>query len=69
MKLCLWDHVAKEFYKKFTSSDLALSSMSSSRVFINKDIQPTIDYFNWLVIVETPALYLSIPISVLFRLS
>ncbi|KAH0899005.1 hypothetical protein HID58_048573, partial [Brassica napus] len=22
--------------------------MSSSRVFINKDIQPTIDYFNWL---------------------
>ncbi|KAF2537282.1 hypothetical protein F2Q68_00019741 [Brassica cretica] len=22
--------------------------MSSSRVFIDKDIQPTIDYFNWL---------------------
>ncbi|CAN6812833.1 unnamed protein product [Brassica oleracea] len=72
MKLYLWDQAAKDFYKKFTSSEdtptillfsvinvsvlmrqpktgnLALSSMSSSRVFIDKDIQPTIDYFNWL---------------------
>ncbi|CAN6821850.1 unnamed protein product [Brassica oleracea] len=66
MKLYLWDQAAKDFYKKFTSSEdaptillfsvinvsvlmrqpktgnLALSSMSSSRVFIDKD------YFNWL---------------------
>ncbi|KAG5407776.1 hypothetical protein IGI04_013895 [Brassica rapa subsp. trilocularis] len=67
MKLYLWDQAAKDFYKKFTSSEdtptvllvttvnpktvtgnLALSSMSSSRVFIDKDIQPTIDYFSWL---------------------
>ncbi|XP_048634116.1 uncharacterized protein LOC125608191 [Brassica napus] len=69
MKLYLWDQAAKDFYKKFTSSEdtnqffpchnpptantsvscnLALSTMSSSRVFIDKDIQPTIDYFNWL---------------------
>ena len=27
--------------------------MSSSRVFIDKDIQPTIDYFSWLVILDT----------------
>ncbi|CAF1932561.1 unnamed protein product [Brassica napus] len=67
MKLYLWDQAAKDFYKKFTSSEdtptvllvttvnpkviagnLALSSMASSRVFIDKDIQPTIDYFSWL---------------------
>ncbi|CAF1711386.1 unnamed protein product [Brassica napus] len=71
MKLYLWDQTAKDFYKKFTSSEdtptvllvttvnpkviagnqtcnLALSSMASSRVFIDKDIQPTIDYFSWL---------------------
>ncbi|KAH0888771.1 hypothetical protein HID58_051200 [Brassica napus] len=67
-KLYLWDQAAKDFYKKFTSSEdtptillvttvnpkviagnLALSSMASSRVFIDKDIQPTIDYFRWLV--------------------
>ncbi|KAL0788488.1 hypothetical protein Bca101_004734 [Brassica carinata] len=27
---------------------LALSSMSSSRGFMNYDVQPTIDYFNWM---------------------
>ncbi|KAJ4900225.1 Lycopene cyclase-like protein [Raphanus sativus] len=27
--------------------NLVLSSMSFSRVFIDKDVQPTIDYFNW----------------------
>ncbi|KAG2306409.1 hypothetical protein Bca4012_016985 [Brassica carinata] len=67
MKLYLWDQAAKDFYKKFTSSEvtptvllvttinpklfagnLSLSSMASSRVFIDKDIQPTIDYFSWL---------------------
>ncbi|KAF8068495.1 hypothetical protein N665_1148s0012 [Sinapis alba] len=67
MKLYLWDQAAKDFYKKFTSSEetptillvttvnpktisgnLVLSSMSSSRVFIDKDVQPTIDYFSWL---------------------
>ncbi|XP_048614729.1 uncharacterized protein LOC106374014 [Brassica napus] len=30
------------------TGNLALSSMASSRVFIDKDIQPTIDYFSWL---------------------
>ena len=51
------------------TGNLALSSMASSRVFIDKDIQPTIDYFSWLVTVETTVLCLSIPISVLFRLN
>nr|VDC58187.1 unnamed protein product [Brassica rapa] len=27
---------------------LALTSMSSSRVFMDYDVQPTIDYFGWL---------------------
>ena len=35
------------------TGNLALSTMSSSRVFIDKDIQPTIDYFSWLVILDT----------------
>lgn len=67
MKLYLWDQAAKDFYKKFTSSEdtptvllvttvnpkiiadnFSLSSMASSRVFIDQDIQPTIDYFSWL---------------------
>ncbi|KAF2543378.1 hypothetical protein F2Q68_00031369 [Brassica cretica] len=30
---------------------LALSSVSSSRVFMDYDIQPTIDYLNWLVFI------------------
>ncbi|KAF8113349.1 hypothetical protein N665_0050s0009 [Sinapis alba] len=30
------------------TGNLALSSMASSRVFMDKDIQPTIDYVNWL---------------------
>ncbi|KAG2309155.1 hypothetical protein Bca52824_028903 [Brassica carinata] len=45
------------FMKQFTNvcfnvltkiGNLSLSSMASSRVFIDKDIQPTIDYFSWL---------------------
>ncbi|CAG7883495.1 unnamed protein product, partial [Brassica rapa] len=34
-----------------TTGTLALSSLSSSRVFMDYDVQPTIDYFNWLVCV------------------
>ncbi|KAF8103627.1 hypothetical protein N665_0187s0028 [Sinapis alba] len=33
---------------KILGGNLALSSMASSRVFIDKNVQPTIDYFNWL---------------------
>ncbi|KAF8101846.1 hypothetical protein N665_0201s0159 [Sinapis alba] len=33
---------------KTLGGNMALSSMSSSRVFLDKDIQPTIDYVNWL---------------------
>ncbi|KAF8077403.1 hypothetical protein N665_1040s0007 [Sinapis alba] len=32
---------------KSLGGNLALSSMSSSRVFLDKDIQPTTEYFNW----------------------
>ncbi|CAG7893656.1 unnamed protein product, partial [Brassica rapa] len=38
------------------SSTLALSSVSSSRVFMDYDIQPTIDYFNWLVLMYATVL-------------
>ncbi|CAN7032813.1 unnamed protein product [Brassica rapa subsp. trilocularis] len=31
-----------------TTCTLALTSMSSSRVFMDYDVQPTIDYFSWL---------------------
>ncbi|KAF3551503.1 hypothetical protein DY000_02005269 [Brassica cretica] len=64
MKLYLWDQAARDFCKKFNSCisavcvlnwilldticTLALTSMSSSRVFMNYDVQPTIDYFGWL---------------------
>ena len=30
-----------------TTGTLALTSMSSSRVFMDYDVQPTIDYFSW----------------------
>ncbi|KAG2293855.1 hypothetical protein Bca52824_040524 [Brassica carinata] len=33
---------------KTLGGTLALTSMSSSRVFMNYDVQPTIDYFGWL---------------------
>ncbi|KAF8100670.1 hypothetical protein N665_0218s0008 [Sinapis alba] len=33
---------------KSLGGNLALSSMSSSRVFMDNDIQPTIDYLNWM---------------------
>ncbi|KAH0850729.1 hypothetical protein HID58_095289 [Brassica napus] len=39
LPLFFWSHYEPKNYS---------SSMSSSRVFIDKDIQPTIDYFNWL---------------------
>ncbi|CAF1927123.1 unnamed protein product [Brassica oleracea var. botrytis] len=42
MKLYLWDQAARDF------CTLALTSMSSSRVFMDYDVQPTIDYFSWL---------------------
>ncbi|KAH0883423.1 hypothetical protein HID58_059519 [Brassica napus] len=64
MKLYLWDQAARDFCKKFksyentptvllvttvnTESLGALTSMSSSRVFMDYDVQPTIDYFAWL---------------------
>ncbi|KAF3520044.1 hypothetical protein DY000_02062994 [Brassica cretica] len=34
--------------KKTHGGTLALTSMSSSRVFMDYDVQPTIDYFSWL---------------------
>ncbi|CAF2084764.1 unnamed protein product [Brassica napus] len=33
---------------KTLGGTLALTSMSSSRVFMDYDVQPTIDYFSWL---------------------
>ncbi|KAH0880208.1 hypothetical protein HID58_067602 [Brassica napus] len=33
---------------KSLGGTLALTSMSSSRVFMDCDVQPTVDYFNWL---------------------
>ncbi|KAL0747194.1 hypothetical protein Bca101_029196 [Brassica carinata] len=64
IKLYLWDQVATEFYRKFKSCETtptvllvttvntkrqgAITSMSSSRVFMDYDVQPTIDYFGWL---------------------
>ncbi|CAN7025147.1 unnamed protein product [Brassica oleracea var. botrytis] len=63
IKLYLWDQVATEFYRKFKSCETtptvllvttvntkrqgAITSMSSSRVFMDYDVQPTIDYFGW----------------------
>ncbi|KAG2314946.1 hypothetical protein Bca52824_018068 [Brassica carinata] len=34
---------------KSVGGTLALTSMSSSRVFMDYDVQPTIDYFGWLI--------------------
>ncbi|KAH0859216.1 hypothetical protein HID58_087477, partial [Brassica napus] len=64
VKLYLWDQTGTEFCKKFKSYEKtptvllvttantkhlgALTSISSSRVFMDYDIQPTIDYFSWL---------------------
>ncbi|XP_013639559.1 PREDICTED: uncharacterized protein LOC106344795 [Brassica oleracea var. oleracea] len=53
MKLYLWDKAATDFCEKFkahgnTSSVLALSSLSSSRLFFDMDVQPTRDYLTWL---------------------
>ncbi|CAG7910180.1 unnamed protein product [Brassica rapa] len=52
IKLYLWDQVATfEFLKwdfRNNTGTLALTSMSSSRVFMDYDVQPTIDYFGWL---------------------
>ncbi|CAG7906227.1 unnamed protein product [Brassica rapa] len=64
MKLYLWDQAATEFCQKFKTFEntptvilvttvnpkrtLALTSMSSTRVFMDNDVQPTIEYFTWL---------------------
>ncbi|CAN7046210.1 unnamed protein product [Brassica oleracea var. botrytis] len=42
MKLYLWDKAATDFCV------LALSSLSSSRLFFDMDVQPTRDYLTWL---------------------
>ena len=45
-------HVQFEFFKcvfRNITGTLALTSMSSSRVFMDYDVQPTIDYFAWWV--------------------
>ncbi|KAF3610892.1 hypothetical protein DY000_02047936 [Brassica cretica] len=42
MKLYLWDKAATDFCA------LALSSLSSSRLFFDMDVQPTRDYLTWL---------------------
>ncbi|CAF1995094.1 unnamed protein product [Brassica napus] len=47
MKLDLWDDTPADFCQKF-KSHLALTSMSSSRVFMDADVQPTRDYLEWL---------------------
>ncbi|CDY32801.1 BnaA10g10480D [Brassica napus] len=44
-------HLLFEFLKwdfRNNTGTLALTSMSSSRVFMDYDVQPTIDYFGWL---------------------
>ncbi|KAF3566143.1 hypothetical protein DY000_02018953 [Brassica cretica] len=59
MKLYLWDQAATALCQKFKSygstprvllvtTTLALTSMTSSRVFMDIDVQPTRDYLNWL---------------------
>ncbi|KAF2601837.1 hypothetical protein F2Q70_00025268 [Brassica cretica] len=64
MKLYLWDQAATDFCEKFNSCEntltvllvttvntkrtLAMTSMSSTRVFMDYDVQPTRDYFTWL---------------------
>ncbi|WZZ66156.1 hypothetical protein YC2023_077526 [Brassica napus] len=50
-KIYFWDHAAKDFYKKFTSSEhnptvLLVTPVNTKRL-VDKDVQPTIDYFNW----------------------
>ncbi|KAF8113052.1 hypothetical protein N665_0057s0004, partial [Sinapis alba] len=48
--LCVIPHIEKLMevsYIEIGFGNLALSSMSSSRVFLDKDIHPTIEYFNW----------------------
>ncbi|CAF1938301.1 unnamed protein product [Brassica napus] len=52
MKLYLWDQAASEFCEKFNKpkhlgGTLALTSMSSSRVFMDADVQPSRDYLAW----------------------
>ncbi|KAL0695479.1 hypothetical protein Bca4012_062659 [Brassica carinata] len=49
--LCLTTHLICVIFSDHTkkkTGTLALSSVSSSKVFMGYDIQPTIDYFNWL---------------------
>ncbi|KAG2322258.1 hypothetical protein Bca52824_015471, partial [Brassica carinata] len=58
MKLYLWDQAAADFCKKFNSYDntptvllvpLQTDLYVSLTVFMDYDVQPTIDYFNWYV--------------------
>ncbi|WZZ08836.1 hypothetical protein YC2023_094757 [Brassica napus] len=49
---------------KRLAGNLALTSVSSSRVFIDKVVQLTIAYFSWLVTIEPTVLFLSIPSNI-----
>ncbi|KAH0860187.1 hypothetical protein HID58_088448 [Brassica napus] len=53
MKLYLWDKAAFDFSEKIKASGgtacaLALSSMTSSRIFLDSDVKATRDYLTWL---------------------
>ncbi|KAL0803648.1 hypothetical protein Bca101_096138 [Brassica carinata] len=44
----LWDEAAENFRMKFDAWKLCLSSMSSSRVFLDEEVDPTKEYLTWL---------------------